>query len=112
MEIFRKKINLIDLQKKSIIKNNLSIINYIDKEKSKYNYIIVSVISPLEKTRSLAFKKFKKNYYEVHTKCNLKVLIKRDTKKLYYKAKMKIIKNLIGFNSKIRYESSNHKKII
>ena len=41
-----------------------------------------------------------------------KVLIKRDTKKLYYKAKMKIIKNLIGFNSKIRYESSNHKKII
>ena len=25
---------------------------------------------------------------------------------------MKIIKNLIGFNSKIRYESSNHKKII
>ena len=46
------------------------------------------------------------------TKCNLRVLINRDTKKLYYKAKMKIIKNLIGFNSKIRYESSNHKKII
>ena len=48
----------------------------------------------------------------MHTKCNLRVLINRDTKKLYYKAKMKIIKNLIGFNSKIRYESSNHKKII
>ena len=111
-DIFRKKNKFNRFTKKSIIKNNLSIINYIDKEKSKYNYIIVSVISPLEKTRSFAYKKFKNNYYEVHTKCNLRVLINRDTKKLYYKAKMKIIKNLIGFNSKIRYESSNHKKII
>jgi len=111
-DIFRKKNKLNKFTKMSIIKNNLSIINYIDKEKSKYDYLIVSVISPLKKTRSLAYKKFKKNYYEVHTKCSLRELINRDTKKLYYKAKMKIIKNLIGFNSKIRYKSYNHKKII
>ena len=74
--------------------------------------MLISVIAPLRKTRNLAYRKFKKNYFEVYTKCNLKELVYRDTKKLYHKAKMKIIKNLIGFNSKIRYESSQHKKII
>lgn len=111
-DIFRKKKRLKKFTKISIIKNNLSIINYIDKQKSKYDYLLVSVIAPLKKTRIIANKKFKKNYFEVYIKCNLNELINRDTKKLYYKAKMKIIKDLIGFNSKIKYESSNHKKIV
>ena len=111
-DIFREKKNLKKFTKFSIIKNNLAIIDYIDKEKSKYDYLLVSVIAPLKKTRILANKKFKKKYFEVYIKCNLRELINRDTKKLYYKAKMKIIKDLIGFNSKIKYESSNHKKII
>ena len=59
-----------------------------------------------------AKKKFKKDYFEVYTKCNLKELIKRDTKKLYYKAKKNIIQDLIGFNSFIKYEKTNYKKII
>jgi adenylylsulfate kinase-like enzyme len=42
----------------------------------------------------------------------LKTLIDRDTKKLYEKAKKNIIKNLIGFNSKIKYENTSYKKII
>ena len=53
-----------------------------------------------------------KNYFEVYTKCNLNVLIKRDTKKLYKKAKEDLIKDLIGFNSNIKYEISNYKKIV
>ena len=40
-----------------------------------------------------------------------KTLEKRDTKGLYEKAKKKIIKNLIGYNSKIKYEKTNYKKI-
>ena len=39
-------------------------------------------------------------------------MIKRDTKKLYEKAKKNIIKDLIGFNSGIHYERTNYKKIV
>lgn len=111
-DLFRKKSKSAKFTKSSIIKNNLSIINHIDKIEKKYDFILVSVISPLKKTREFARKKFNKHYYEVYTKCNLKELILRDTKNLYAKAKKNIIKNLIGFNSNINYESTNYKKII
>ena len=111
-DLFRKKSKSEKFNKASIIKNNLSIINYVDKIKEKYDFILVSVISPLKKTRKFANKKFNKNYYEVYTKCNLKELVSRDTKNLYAKAKKDIIKNLIGFNSTISYEKTNYKKII
>ena len=106
----KKKLN--KFTKKSIIQNNLLIINYIIKRINKYQYILVSVISPLRKTRILARKKFGKNYFEVFTKCNLRELIKRDTKNLYDMAKQKKINNLIGYNSKIKYERTKYKKII
>ena len=38
--------------------------------------------------------------------------MKRDTKGLYKLADQKIIKDLIGYNSKIIYEKSTYKKII
>ena len=98
--------------KNEIVKNNLQIIRYVDSLRKRYDYILVSVISPFEKTRKYAHKKLKNSYFEVHTKCNLKELIKRDPKKLYDKAKKNLIKNLIGFNSKIKYETSKHKKIV
>ena len=109
---FRKKNKVNKFNKSSITKNNLSIINYVDKIKEEFNFIIVSVISPLKKTRIFAYKKFKKNYFEVYTKCNLKELMNRDTKNLYKKAKKNIITDLIGFNSNIKYERTYHKKIV
>ena len=71
----------------------------------------MSVISPLKKTRLLAKKTFGKSYFEVFVNCTIKELFKRDTKQLYMKAKKNIIKNLIGYNSKIIYEKTNYKKI-
>jgi pyruvate kinase len=44
-------------------------------------------------------------------KNKIKTLEQRDTKKLYEKAKKKLIKNLIGYNSKLRSEISKYKKI-
>lgn len=111
-DLFRKKNKIKKFNKTEIIKNNLSIISYIDQIKHKYDYLIISVISPLKKTRNYAYKKFGSDYFEVYTKCNLKTLIYRDTKKLYEKAKKNLIKNLIGFNSKIKYENTSYKKII
>ena len=83
-DIFRKKNkNLKKFTKKNISENNISIINYIKRIKHNYQYIIVSVISPLIKTRLIAKKNFKKDYFEIYVKCSIKTLIKRDTKGLY-----------------------------
>ena len=98
--------------KKNIYSNNLAIIDNISKIKNSYHYIIVSVISPLLRSRLKAKKTFKDNYKEIFIKCSLKELIKRDTKNLYKLAQDNQIKNLIGFNSKISYEKSKYKKII
>ena len=106
---FRKKNKKNSFSKKSIIKNNLEIISYISDIIKKYDLILVSVISPLLKTRKLAKKRFKENYYEINIKCPVKVLILRDTKNLYKLALAKKLKNLIGFNSHIKYEKSDYK---
>ncbi len=109
---FRKKYkNNNNFSKTNIIKNNLSIINYVKKIQKKYDFILVSVISPLLKTRNLSRIKFGKSYFEIYVKCKIKTLEKRDTKKLYAKAKQNLIKNLIGYNSNIKYEVSKYKKI-
>lgn len=106
---FRKKNKQFSFSKKNIIKNNLNVINYIKKNLEKYDYILVSVISPLKKTREYAFKIFKQNYYEVYVYASIKTLLERDTKGLYNLAKRGLVKTLIGYKSKINYELSNHK---
>ena len=112
-DTFRKKNkNLKRFTKKNIIENNISIINYIKKIKHNYQFIIVSVISPLIKTRLKAKNYFGKDYYEIYIKCSIKTLIKRDTKGLYNLAIKKKIKDLIGYHSKIIYEHSKYKKMI
>ena len=97
--------------KTNIVKNNIRIIRYINKIFKKYNFIIVSVISPFLKTRKIAKKKFNKNYFEVFVKCKISTLKRRDTKGLYKLADEKKIKNLIGYKSKIKYEKSNYNKV-
>jgi len=112
-DIFRKKTrNFGNFSKKNIYKNNISIINYIFKIQKNYEFIIVSVISPLQKTRSIAKRFFKENYFEIFVKCSISELVRRDTKGLYKLAKLKKNKNLIGYNSKIKYEKSRYKKLI
>ena len=112
-DIFRtKNKNKNNFSKNNILKNNLLIIDYIKKIQKKYDFILVSVISPLLITRNLARTKFGLNYFEIYVKCKIKTLEKRDTKQLYAMAKKNLIKNLIGYNSNIKYEVSRYKKII
>lgn len=107
-DIFRKKNKQFSFTKKNIIKNNFHIIDFCKKNFIKYDFIIVSVISPLKKTRRYASQVFKENYFEIYVFASLKTLVKRDTKGLYELSKKGLIDNLIGFNSKIKYEKSNH----
>ena len=112
-DLFRKKNkNTNNFTKKNIYHNNISITNFISKIFHKYDFIIVAVISPILKSRIKAKNNFGKQYFEIYVKCSIEELIRRDTKRLYLKAKMKKIKNLIGYNSKIRYEKSKYKKIV
>lgn len=109
---FRKKNKVKNkFTKSNIIENNLKILKYVKKIYKRYDYTIVSVISPLKKTRIKAKKIFGKYYYEVYVKCSISKLIKRDTKGLYKLAKKNKLKNLIGFNSRINYENTNYEKI-
>jgi len=108
-DTFRKKNKQFSFSKKNITINNLQIIDYCKKNFYKYDYILVSVISPLEKTRKYAYKIFKENYFEVYVFASIKVLVKRDTKGLYSLSKKKLLNNLIGYKSKINYEKSGHK---
>ncbi len=98
--------------KKEIIKNNNLIIGRISKIYKFYDFTLVSVISPLKSTRLKAKKKFGDSYIEIFVYCGIKELIRRDTKGLYKLAKAKKINNLIGYNSKVKYEKTNYKKLI
>ena len=55
---------------KNILKNNFKIIEYLKKKQRKYDFILVSVISPLSKTRYFAKYVFKKNYHEAYVNCS------------------------------------------
>ena len=55
-DLFRKKNKIKKFNKTEIIKNNLSIIRYIDQIKHKYDYLIISVISPLKKLEIMLIK--------------------------------------------------------
>ena len=108
-DTFRKKNKQFSFSKRNIIKNNQQIIDCCKKNFKKYDYILVSVISPLKKTREYANKIFKTDYFEIYVFASIKTLLKRDTKGLYNLSKKGLINNLIGFNSRISYEKSSHK---
>ena len=71
--------------KKTIKKNNIKIIKFVKSKMNNYDFILVSVISPLRITRQFAKFCFKDKYFEIYVFCSLKILKKRDTKGLYAK---------------------------
>jgi len=106
-----KKKNKLILTRKNIINNNLSIIKFCKRNQNKFDYIVVSVMSPLLITRKRAFKEFGSKYNEFFVKAKISDLIKRDTKGLYKRA-IESNFEVIGYNSKIKYEISKHKKVV
>ena len=108
---FRKKSIMKKVLQKSITENNLLIINSIKKIMKKYDFIIVSVISPLKKTRIKAKKIFGSSYYEVFLNPSIKTLRLEILKTFYSRADKGLIDNVIGYNSIISYEKSIYSKI-
>lgn len=104
-DTFRKKKKAKNtFTKKEILENNYNIIAYCQSLVGKYDFIIVSVISPLQETRQKAKEIFKKDYLEIFLYCPIEDLLKRDPKNLYKRALAGEIKNLIGFSEDNPYE--------
>lgn len=87
-----------------IIENNLGIIEYCQKIKNDYDFLIVAVISPYRQTRDYARRVFGKDYLEIFLNCPLEILVKNDVKGLYKKAQKNEIINFIGFHKNSPYE--------
>ena len=90
--------------REAILENNYKIIDYCDSIKNDYDIIVVAVISPFQETRDKARELFGEKYKEIFIDCPMEVLIRRDTKDLYSKAKAGEITNLIGFSPGTPYE--------
>jgi len=104
-DTFRKKKKIKNtFSRKEILENNYNIISYCQSLQKKYDFIIVSVISPLQETRQRAKEIFKKDYLEIFLYCPIEELLKRDPKKLYKRALAGEVKNLIGFSDQNPYE--------
>jgi adenylylsulfate kinase-like enzyme len=101
-----------DFSKKAITENNREIIQLCLTNKNKYDFIIVSVISPYDKIRNEAKKLFKNNYYLIFMIAKLNTLTSRDTKGLYKKAINGHINNLIGYSPGSPYEIPKYPDLI
>ena len=75
----------------------------IDLAKKQFNedmFVIVALISPFDSIRKLAREKiYKDNFIEVYINTPLSICEERDTKGLYKKARLGLIKNMTGIDS-------------
>ncbi len=90
--------------RESIHENNVNVIQRCVESRDHHDFILVSLISPLEATRRIAREKLGDEYVEIYVKCALPTLVERDTKGLYKKAIQGEIKNLIGYSKELPFE--------
>src|SRR3989344_8399464 len=85
---FRAKTGVANqFSREEILENNHKIIDYCREIKNDYDVVVVAVISPFQETRDKARETFGEDYKEIFIDCPLEVLIRRDTKGLYSKAR-------------------------
>jgi adenylylsulfate kinase len=112
-DVVRKKNNLTNkFNQKTILKNNYSIIQECKKNINDFDFILVCVISPYEKTRMYARDSLGRGQYiEVFVDCPIEELIRRDTKGFYAKGINKKL-DVIGFSEKLPYEKPTYADLV
>jgi len=106
------KVSIIDGDQLRLQYNNLGFSNEdrikqihraIDLAKQQFNvglFVIVALISPFESIRKIARETIgKENFIEVYVNTPLSICEERDTKGLYKKARLGLIKNMTGIDS-------------
>jgi adenylylsulfate kinase len=88
-----------------IKKNNLIVADLVLEAQSKYDFIIVPIISPYVLHRQIVRERIKQGFFEVYIKCSIERCIERDVKGLYKKALNGEINNMIGLAKENPYEA-------
>lgn len=78
----------------------------------KYDYLIVSVITPYSESRIFSRQKLGRHYLEVFVKASLREVQRRDVKGLYAKAFNGEIDNFIGISSETPFETPSNPDIV
>ncbi|MGC9602329.1 MAG: adenylyl-sulfate kinase [Minisyncoccia bacterium] len=94
------------------IKENNRLIAELAKERmNHFDFVLVPIISPFEESRKLARETIGSAFKEVYINASKELVIKRDTKGLYKKAKEGRITNLIGYHAEVPYEAPEYPDI-
>ena len=104
--------NRLSFSPDDIKRNNLDIIQLVLSNIERYDFILVSVITPFEASRKIAKDKIGKSFIEVYVKASLDTVIKRDVKGLYKKALSNEINNFIGISKNVPFEIPENSDII
>ena len=112
-DVVRIKNNITNkFNQETILKNNYSIIQECKKKIKDFDFILVCVISPYEKTRMYARDTLGRGHYiEVFVDCPIEELIRRDTKGFYAKGINKKL-DVIGFSEKLPYEKPKFADVV
>ncbi|MBS3112480.1 sulfate adenylyltransferase [Candidatus Woesearchaeota archaeon] len=125
LESERKKTEIIDgdvirntlhkslgFSREDIYMNNKLIAELCKQKESKFDFILVPIISPYKENREMARNLIGENFIELFISTPLEECAKRDVKGLYEKAKNGEITNLIGFSESNPYEAPQNANLI
>ena len=84
--------------------NNFLIAELCEKNRRKYDVIIVPIISPFRSSRAAARCRLSPGFFEIYIQASINVVRKRDVKGLYSMADRDEITNLIGYSPGSVYE--------
>jgi len=92
--------------------NNMRIANLCNKNRKKYDVVIVPVISPYEEIRREVRKILEPNFHLVYLKTDIDSLKDRDPKGLYAAADRGEINDLIGYSTVNPYDEPVHPELV
>lgn len=95
-----------------IIENNKIIAGLCLKDKNKYDYIFVPLISPFHASRKLAKEIIGDYFFLIYVKTSLKEAMKRDPKGLYKRAISGQIANFIGIDPRVPFQPPRRANLV
>lgn len=101
----RNRLHLdLGFSEQDIKKNNSLIVGLCQTHQKDYDAILVPIISPYKTSREQARVLLGDTFFEIYFSADLTIVMKRDVKGLYGKAKRNQINNLIGYSPSNIYE--------
>lgn len=90
--------------REDVVKNNRRVATYCQSRRGEADILLVSIISPLAEGRAITRRLLAPGFFEIHVDADLSVVMARDPKGLYARAKAGEIPDMIGFAESSPYE--------